>query len=284
MQLGSAQEAAKPETVAPETKPPAPDPRLQVATDIRSLVEQIQLLREQQRSAAEAQQDEVDSLKLQVSTLLQQVTSTEESVRVQNQEIADTETQLQANQQEVAQQEAWIGHTVQAVLPVALEIRQRVAQGTGENLGKRLAACDEALAALETKNNQEQQALGVRNFFQALGGEWLAARNVTLANEALELQAGKQLSHAWVLRLGTAGQVFLSEDQRTFGVWANDPQNPWKTDIQPEYQQQILELFEVVREQRPPGLVPLPVWLTGKTAGKTLQTTTLPPQANEGQK
>jgi hypothetical protein len=76
------------------------------------------------------------------------------------------------------------------------------------------------------------------------------------------LNGGAQREHVWRLRLGLVGELFVSEDGRTRGLWSD---SAWHTDLPESIVSQIDSVFAIVREKQPPRLVGVPLELAPHT-------------------
>lgn len=238
--------------------------RAEIARAIRNTVEDLQTLRQTQRREEKGHQAQVERIQRQIELLRQELQPIEEAVESEQQEIAHLEGEIAKREKLAANARAWIGAAADKAKPVATAISRRVAQGVGEQKLRRLT---EFTKTAELLSSQEplQRVEGIREFLRVLGDEWLPARSVTLSNETVLTDGGTKLEHAWVVGFGLVAKAFVSEDGQRSGISSTDPESDWKLDLPGDSQQQVRELIEVVREQRPPAVTPLPVMTSPST-------------------
>lgn len=242
-----------------------------VARQIRQVIEELQVVREESNRDSSAHRDRLGALRRQIETLRDQVERAEKSLAEERTEIADLETRISQHVATADQANSWIRGVVDAAKPVAMRVRQRIERGAGDQRLRRLTAVDDALSMLNEADDSVRQVAGLRTLFSLFGDEWTAARTVVLTNEALMLPdssaAGEErVVHAWVVTFGLAAKAFVSEDGKDVGIWSVTPGAHWQLALPAETQQHIRSLMEIVRESQPPALTPLPISLPGIAA------------------
>jgi len=232
--------------------------RADIAREIRKTVEDLQTLRQAQRREKESHQAQVEQIRRQIELLQQELNPAEEAAKNQQQEIARLKDEIAKQEDLAAKAHAWINQAADKVKPLAAETSRRVHNGVGEQKLRRLTEFSKAVELLGSQEPLERVE-GIRGFFRGLGEEWLPARSVTLSNEPVFTESGQEMAHAWVVGFGLVAKAFASEDGQRTGISSSDPDSDWKLDLPTDVKQQVRELIEVVREQRPPAVTPLPV-------------------------
>jgi hypothetical protein len=146
-----------------------------------------------------------------------------------------------------------------AARPVARRASQTMRTSASDDAPRRQAEFDQAAAWLDDRD-PPQRVKGVQAVCRLFGEEWTSARAVELENAPVLLENGSQMHQAWVIRFGNVAKVFVAEDGRAAGVWSHDAANPWRLDLPEPTRRQLDDLVAIVREQRPPAVVPVPVF------------------------
>lgn len=247
---------------AAQQVPPEGD-RDAVARQVRQTVEQLQRVHGDRRAAAEAHRGQVAQLEQQIEQLEGQLQPIAADVAAEQKRIAELEKQIEDHQQSGDAAAAWIGDVAAAAQQITDALLQRVAHGTGSRSQVVLRQAAESLDSTDPA----VQAEGLKMLLTFAGEQWPALRSVSLANQPLLFRKGEQMEHAWVLQIGSAAKVFVSEDEQTVGVWSGRPDEPWILDVPGDVRRQIIELVGIVRETRPPGLAPLPILVPADSEG-----------------
>ena len=245
---------------------PASNGKVEVARQIRQAIEQLQAVRQQQRRAGDQYRAKLERVQQQVDALAKQLSEREAHVKTERAEIAELKAKVAADHATAAAARAWVTAVARLAKPVAENMRLRIQGSAGPGREQRLTAMAETIRLLDASQDAGQQLEGLRAMLGQLGEQLLAASTVTLSNTPVSLEAGQRSEHAWVVGFGLATKVFVSEDERVVGIWSGDPDSPWKLDLPEETRSQLIQLVRVVREKRPPAVVPLPVLLAPSNA------------------
>ncbi|MEM9382972.1 MAG: DUF3450 family protein, partial [Planctomycetota bacterium] len=88
-----------------------------------------------------------------------------------------------------------------------------------------------------------------------------AARRIELSNESILLDGGDRRVHAWILRVGAVGSLFLSEDGEDAGLRGPGAREGWRTDLEDAERAAVRAAVAVARGRRRPALAPVPLSL-----------------------
>lgn len=277
--MGAAEERGPDRTVAPDSAP-----RLVAAQEIQQRLGALQALRLERQELLRQQHErqavtERRRIELQTALDRAEVELAEATARRQEAEADQARRDGQAR----ALQAQWERVRV-ALEPQARAAAERVTGGIPFERAERSAsftwasepvapAPRDAAGTVDTHRTAsppltppptpDTQLQPLRAYLQQTGDDLAAARQITLASEAILLAEGRQQLHAWVVRVGLVSLCFVSEDGAQVGLWSGDPAEPWRLAVSAEERQQIETLLAVARGRQAPALTTLPVPVTG---------------------
>ena len=178
-----------------QSEPEDQSQRAVLALEVRSLVAQLQAVRAEQRRANLQHRDELEQIGRQIEVLDRDAQALDEQLTSQRKEIAELNNKIAEQTTALEESRTWIGRTAELIHPLAEQALERIKHDAGEQHGQRLADMQQVVRLLADADPL-RQAAGVRDYLQAMGDQWLPARNVTLANEPVLVDQGNRQAHA----------------------------------------------------------------------------------------
>jgi hypothetical protein len=247
--------------------PPAGGPMSEsaaLAVEIRQLVEELQTIRSERSAVANRHREAVARVDRQIETLQDQLGPAEESIADQRAQLSDLQTSLARDKETIRASHAWAERIATAAVPIAESAARRSAPHSPDSLAGTSGAFAHVSRRLAEKSHD--RAASVAELCRLFGEQWLPARSVSFSSEQVKLDAGKRAVHAWVYRVGLASAAFASEDGKIVGVSSGDAAQ-WSVDLPDSAKDQIRQLIDVAREQKPPAILRVPVRASHASAG-----------------
>ncbi|MFW6032926.1 MAG: DUF3450 family protein [Phycisphaeraceae bacterium] len=235
---------------------PAGDAESQLAREIRQTISELHDLRRARLAEAASHRSAVDALERQIDRLETDLSRIGKDAAAQEQAVADLRTRRQELEQSADAASELVTHAAEAAAPVAAAIEQRVSEGIPFEKAPRRSRAEAIAAGLDEPGLMEQSA-ALTDLWSMLDAEFRLAGGRDLWNEPVRLQQGRRV-HAYQVRLGLIGQWFVSEDRQTLGLAAPGRDQPWLLKLPGAWQTPLREAVGILREQRPPGLTPVP--------------------------
>lgn len=246
-----------------------PDSRQEVAQQVRQLVQQVQSVRDDRRRAQRAHRDRLATLERQIERLEGELNRLDQPLAEQARAIErETAARDRAREQQ-ARLDQLLGQVRRASEPIVRQMRERVDRGIAFERDQRGRGIDRAAKQLAA-----DQPAAWADAWQAVFGfatdELEAGRTIDLINQPIHLDAGRRREHAWVLRLGLAGALFVTEDESLVGEAATPSSpEPWRTTLPPRTRAAAVRAVRIRRDSAAPALVDLPYLILEPTTPQT---------------
>ena len=130
--------------------------------------------------------------------------------------------------------------------------RQRNPDASAE----RIAAAVPGATALPTGDDPRATVRAIEALMTRAGDLLSTSRAIELTNEPVPLDGGDRRVHAWILRIGAVGTIFVSEDGEDVGVREGEA---WRTDLTADEREAVREAIAIARGRRRPALTPVPL-------------------------
>lgn len=226
-----------------------------VASEIPDRIENIEAIRDKYRSARDSYRDDRVTLMADISKL--RATSERLGREVQELEVAvrlhrDDVVKYQASSGKMDKDMSTI---CDAVVIQLSQAHQNIQNGIPFAVGGRLETLSDAAAKIKS-GGVDQQADGVKRYFNFHRQDFQLARSTEIVNEVVDISEARQLP-GYVLRLGLVGQWFITEDYSWIGRANGGGHNEYERMYDAKESSHVLEALSVMRRRRMPGLVVL---------------------------
>lgn len=238
----------------------------QLARQIRDAVTQLQDFRQQRLGEQREHERLADELQQQVARLEADLAQSQAMVVQNEQRLASLQEELSALRTNAQQVTAQLEETVNA------------ARTTASAMHGRLTTAIPSLRALAPQLEriinrlQSQHAAGraeaLADLYTFASDQLRRHREIDLDNRLIELPGSDLAAHAYVLRLGSINEIYVSEDGRELGIAARNAAQPWATDLSGSHRRQLLEVLSIVRQQTGAHIAAVPTVVQDEEARK----------------
>lgn len=232
-----------------------------IALEIRATLQELHDVRRRFRLASEQHRDALELVQRQISRLQEDLQLVQKSTQEQRHQIELLKQSIAEQDERTATAQAWIDLAVATAKPVAERTVDRIQLGFNTQGNRRASEIRQAVAGLDSADPARRVECFQR-ICSEIGNEWLPARQVHLANQTIPVDNGNRLEHAWLLGIGSATALFVSENESTIGLWTGSPASPWLLQLEPSVSQQARHTLDTVRERQAPSLTAVPIWFT----------------------
>lgn len=227
-----------------------------LAPQVHQKIEQLQAVRADRRRAQQLHDQQVAELDRQIARLDADQQQVDEALQRQRAELDRLTSEFDAVQGRVDRARLWLRQFHAAVLPLAHDVAGRIERGITFDREARLAPVQRAASVSSEDMDHAASTPIITAALQRIAEDLAAAQRIELANHAILLQNPARRVDVWRLRLGLAGELFVSEDGQMRGVWSG---RAWHVNPPQAVADQIDEVFSIVRQKQPPRLIGLPL-------------------------
>jgi len=243
-----------------------PSTRQATARQIRHAVAELQALQQRiRRERTDHQQamrqldQQIDRLEGDVERLRGEVAALQRDAEQQRATLAEHE---QAASEADRRRAAAVERTTTLIQTLAQ--RARIGVPSIRDLADRMM---QHASDLRRAESPADQAGAVESAHDFLGDYLQSHRKRSITNRRLNLPQPGVARHAYVARLGSIAEVYLTEDGRVAGAAARSPERRWRAPLDQPRHGQVRGVIGVLREKRPPRLLNVPLALPNPEAG-----------------
>lgn len=237
------------------------DDREALARAIRAKVAELQQL--QQRVDAERAQlaDDRRSVEQQIDRLRADVASVRSRTSELEQRVADRRARIEELTATAESANRRIGAVAGRAAELAGSLAERAGRGipSVQREADRLAGWREALAGA-ADGGRGDAIVALHEF---IGGYLRSHRERTLNNRLVELRGTDVARHAYVARLGSIAEAFVTENGEASGIAARQAGAAWRSPLEPGRRERVVELIAILRKRSPPSMVEVPLMWPG---------------------
>ncbi|MEM1452385.1 MAG: DUF3450 family protein [Planctomycetota bacterium] len=210
------------------------------ARRVHELVDQLRAARQERAARERDQAAAIARLDAQVSDLRADLEDLERDGREATDDALELAAEIDAARARSDRARAWIA----------------LARASAE----RIAAAVPGATALPTGDDPRATVRAIEALMTRAGDLLSTSRAIELTNEPVPLDGGDRRVHAWILRIGAVGTIFVSEDGEDVGVREGEA---WRTDLTADEREAVREAIAIARGRRRPALTPVPLSLEG---------------------
>jgi len=232
-------------------------PADQLARDLRAKAAELQQLRVQRRAEAEQHDRDAASVRTQIDRLATEAEAVRGEVAAAEQRVEQQDRDLARHRAEADAAEAGIRAVAGSAATLARSLGGRAAAGVPsvqQTAGRWAEQADrlggESVADL---------ADAIAATHEMVGRHLAGHRARSIENRVVDLVGAGVADHAYVLRLGSIAEVFITEDGRVSGVAAREAGRAWHTPLREPGHERVEQAVSVARQQSPPRLVDVPL-------------------------
>jgi len=235
-------------------------PADQLARDLRAKAAELQQLRVQRRAEAEQHDRDAASVRTQIGRLATEAEAVRGEVAAAEQRVEQQDRDLARHRAEADAAEAGIRAVAGSVATLARSLGGRAASGVPsvQPTAGRWAAQADRLGG-ERVADLADLADAIAATHEMVGRHLAGHRARSIENRVVDLAGAGVADHAYVLRLGSIAEVFITEDGRVSGVAAREAGRAWQTPLREPVHERVEQAVSVARQQSPPRLVDVPL-------------------------
>jgi len=229
-----------------------------LARQLHQKIEALQNARADRRRAEQVHAQQVESMQRQIDRLKEDLETVETARQASQDELDEVRARHESIRRSIEASRQWLTQAAKQTRPIVDAFSQRIDAGIPFEKQTRADKFAEAQGGLSS-DDSARQAEALAGAYQAMGDELAVGRRIELANTPIFLDGGRQRVHAWRLRLGLAGELFIAEDGQTVGLSSPDADTAWNTNLDDAVKRAVDHVFKIAREKRPPAMIGVPL-------------------------
>jgi len=233
--------------------------RQQVAREIRATVAELQRLDDALAAERRRLGDEKQTLEAGIERLeadLAEVRSATTDLETRIEQRRSTLDELESESNDATRR-------VETVADLAAKLARSLAERARRGIPLIRQAADRLAGMADALDSAEAtaQADAIADLHALLGDYVQGHRQRSIENRLIDLPGGDIAKHAYVVRLGSIAEAFVTEDGGQSGIASREPGQAWESPVSASTHAQLLALVAMLREQSPPRLIQVPLLL-----------------------
>ncbi|QNN20723.1 DUF3450 domain-containing protein [Planctomycetales bacterium ZRK34] len=238
--------------------------RDELAKQVHEKLEALAAMRAERRRAQQLHDEQVAELDRQITRLDADMQQAAESLEREQAAQTEQQNRLEFASRRVESARQWVQQFNTLAEPLMRHVADRIQHGIAYDRQARLGPVQQAVDELADASASPRQASTITTALQRVADDLIAAQRIELANQAIMLDNPTRRVDVWRLRLGLAGELFISEDGQMRGLGSG---RIWRTSLSPATAEQIDDVFSIVQEKQPPQLIGVPLEPSPATRG-----------------
>lgn len=233
--------------------------RQQVAREIRATVAELQRLDDVLADERRRLGDEKRTLEAEIERLEADLAEVRSAA-------TDLETRIERRRTTLDELESESNNAtrrVRTVADLAAKLARSVAARARRGIPSIRHEADRLAGMAETLDSAEAtaQADAIADLHALLGDHVQGHRQRSIENRLVDLSGSDVAKHAYVVRLGSIAEAFVTEDGGQSGIASREPGQAWESPASDSTHAQLIALVAMLREQSPPRLIEVPLLL-----------------------
>ncbi len=233
--------------------------RAELSTAIRSRLAELQQLQREASAERDAHERERESVQRQIDRLERDVQRVRGDVQALRDGVERKRSRLAALSETADQAAVQVGEVTEraAELAGSLHRRSRTGIPSIQQLSDRIEELSEPLSG-EGVIGRAEAVVALHEFV----GDYLQShRDRSIGNRRVGMPEPGVARHAYVVRLGSVAELYLTEDGRTAGLAARREGERWRSPLGAGRHGRVSRVVAVFREQAAPRLIETPIAL-----------------------
>lgn len=229
-----------------------------LALKIRKKVEEIHAVRMESLRLHENHKQETGGVEQQIARLEEQLEKGNAAAEQERQSVERLRINIEKLKQDVQLIREMFVEISEKALTVAGSVRKYIEKGIPFHKQQRLSRVKQMLGDLR---NSEIVTKGkaLIALYKFIAEELRFGRSVDIWNEPVIIENGAVEKHSFQIRIGLVTQVFISEDGQSTGIAAKKKDTDWNVDIKNIYLPYLQKILSILRNRRPPEIIPVPI-------------------------